>query len=32
MTTIDAMLLHSTGEMCRCLVKAAVRRYNLFLA
>jgi len=31
MTTIDAMLLHITGDMCRGFVEAAVRRYNLYI-
>jgi len=32
MTTIDAMLLHITGEIFRGFVKAAVRRYNLYIS
>jgi len=31
MTTIEAMLLHITGTMCSEFVKAAVRRYNLYI-
>jgi len=31
MTTIDAMLLRITGDMSRGFVKAAVRRYNLYI-
>jgi len=31
MTTIDAMLLHMTGDMCCGFMKAAVRRYNLYI-
>jgi len=31
MTTIHAMLLHITGDMCRGFVKAAVLRYNLYI-
>jgi len=31
MTTVDSMLLHITGNMCRGFVRAAVRRYNLYV-
>jgi len=31
MLTIDTMLLHVTGAMCRGLVRAAVRRYKLYV-
>jgi len=31
MTTVDSVLLHITGNMCRGFVRAAVRRYNLYV-
>jgi len=31
MTTVDSMLLHITGNLCRGFARAAVRRYNLYV-
>jgi len=31
MNTIEAMLLHITGAICREFVKAAARRYNIYI-
>jgi len=31
MLTINSMLAHITGDMCRGFVKAALRRYNMYV-